>query len=40
VLADPRAHIAITSGDHAAVADFERANRELLRRALEEAKTP
>ena len=39
VLADPRAHIAITSGDHAAVADFERANRELLR-ALEGAKTP
>jgi excinuclease ABC subunit A len=37
VLSDPRAHIAITS-DHAAVADFERANRELLR-VLEEAKT-
>ena len=37
VLSDPRAHIAITS-EHAAVADFERANRELLR-VLEEAKT-
>ena len=36
VLADPRAHIAITS-EHAAVADFERANRELLR-VLEDAK--
>ena len=38
VLHDPRAHIAITS-DHAAVADFEAANRELLR-TLESAKTP
>jgi excinuclease ABC subunit A len=36
VLADPRAHIAISS-EHAAVADFERANRELLR-VLEDAK--
>jgi excinuclease ABC subunit A len=36
VLADPRAHIAISS-DHAAVADFERANRELLR-VLEDSK--
>jgi excinuclease ABC subunit A len=36
VLADPRAHIAITS-EHAAVADYQRANLELLR-ALEEAK--
>src|ERR1700674_2478889 len=38
VLADPRAHIAITS-EHAAVADYQRANVELLR-ALEEAKLP
>ena len=36
VLADPRAHIAITS-EHATVADFEAANRELLRE-LEGAK--
>jgi excinuclease ABC subunit A len=36
VLADPRAHIAISS-EHAAVADFERANRELLR-VLEDTK--
>jgi len=35
VLADPRAHIAITS-EHAAVAEFERQNMELLR-TLEEA---
>ena len=37
VLADPRAHIQITS-EHSAVADFERVNLELLR-ALESAKT-
>ena len=37
VLADPRAHIAITS-EHSAVADFERVNLELLR-TLESAKS-
>jgi excinuclease ABC subunit A len=37
VLADPRAHIAISS-EHAAMADFERSNRELLR-TLEEVES-